>query len=174
MAMNTDTPFVPGGGAVSRMKLAGHAIHPMLIPFPIAFFSGALATDIAFLWFSDPFWAEMSYWLLAGGVTMGGLAALVGIADFSLVADIRRHLSAWNHFLMAIMLMALGLVNLLQRSADAAAVIWPWGLLLSLLSLVMLGITGWLGGKMVFEHNLGPDQPVRQHPGAEAEQDSGR
>ena len=147
------------------MTLAGHAIHPMLVPFPIAFFSGALATDIVYLWLHEPFWAGMSFWLLIGGLTMGGLAALVGMADFSLVYDIRRHLSSWNHFLVAIMLMALAWVNMLQRLDDPAAAIWPWGVLLSALSTVMIGFAGWLGGKRVFEHNIGPDQPKRRHPG---------
>lgn len=156
--------FRPGGGVRSQTVLFGHAVHPMLVPFPIAFFCGALATDLAFLALADPFWARMSFWLLAGGLVMGSVAALVGMADFTLVREIRRHLSSWNHFLVAIVLMALALVNLLQRLADPLAAVWPWGALLSTLTATMVGFAGWLGGRMVFEHNIGPGQPLYEAP----------
>lgn len=164
MALRPGSEFRPGGGTESQMLLLGHAVHPMLVPFPIAFFIGAVATDLAFLWLLDPFWARMSYWLLAGGLAMGALAALVGVSDFTLVADIRRHLSSWNHFLVAIALMAMGLVNFLQRLDDPLGAVWPWGLMMSILTSVMVAIAGWLGGKMVFEHNLGPGQPLYAAP----------
>jgi uncharacterized membrane protein len=32
----------------STAKIAGHPIHPMLVPFPIAFFVAALFCDIVF------------------------------------------------------------------------------------------------------------------------------
>lgn len=158
--------YLPGGGAESQMTFFGHPIHPMLVTFPIAFFSAVPLTDLAFCWLADPFWARMSFWLLAAGVAMGGLAALVGAADFSLVRDIRRYLSSWNHFLAAIVTMALGAVNLLQRLGDHQIAVLPWGLALSALTVIMLGMAGWLGGKMVFEHNLGPGQPERAAPEA--------
>jgi uncharacterized membrane protein len=156
--------FDPGGGAESQMTIFGHPVHPMLVTFPIAFFSAVAVTDAAFWWLQDPFWAYMSFWLLVGGVVMGGLAALVGASDFILVMDIRRHLSSWNHFLTAIVLMSLGVVNLLQRMDDPVAAVWPWGIMLSAVTIVMLGVAGWLGGKMVFEHNLGPGEPLRDAP----------
>jgi uncharacterized membrane protein len=33
---------------VSTAKIAGHPIHPMLIPFPVAFLVAALATDLTY------------------------------------------------------------------------------------------------------------------------------
>jgi uncharacterized membrane protein len=159
--------FRPGGGGKSQMTLMGHAVHPMLVTFPIAFFTGTAATDLAYLWYGDPFWAQMSFWLLAGGLVMGGLAALVGMSDFTLVADIRRHLTSWNHFLVAIVMMAIALVNFLQRLVGDAEAVWPWGIMMSLLTVVMVATAGWLGGKMVFEHNLGPGQPLYDAPDIE-------
>lgn len=156
--------FKPGGGGRSQITIFGHAVHPMLITFPIAFFAGTAATDLAYLWFQDPFWARMSFWLLAGGLFMGALAALVGISDFTLVSDIRRHLTSWNHFVAAIAMMASALVNFLQRLDAPLEAIWPWGIMMSLLTVAMLSVAGWLGGKMVFEHNLGPGQPLYEAP----------
>jgi len=52
----------------STAKIADHPLHPMLVPLPIAFFIGALLTDLAFLKLGDPFWARMSFWLIAAGL----------------------------------------------------------------------------------------------------------
>jgi uncharacterized membrane protein len=35
-------------GAPSTASIKGHPIHPMLVPFPIAFLVGTLATDLVF------------------------------------------------------------------------------------------------------------------------------
>lgn len=156
--------FRPGGGAKSQITVFGHPLHPMLIPFPIAFLSGAVASDAAYLYLHDPFWALMSFWLLVGGVVMGAGAALAGLSDFSLVRDIRRHLSGWSHMVSAVVMLSLATVNLLQRLGDPAAAVWPWGLLLSVITLFMLAVAGWLGGKMVFEHNIGPGEPLVDAP----------
>jgi uncharacterized membrane protein len=164
-------PLHPGGGAESQITIFGHPVHPMLVTFPIAFFSAVVATDGAYWWFGDEFWAYMSFWLLVGGVVMGGLAALVGASDFTLVSDIRRHLSSWNHFLAAIVTMALGVVNLLQRLDNPVEAVWPWGIGLSCVTVVVLGAAGWLGGKMVFEHNLGPGEPLRDAPDISKQED---
>ena len=45
----------------SSAKLLGHPIHPMLVPFPIAFFIGAFLADLAYLWLGDPFWANAAF-----------------------------------------------------------------------------------------------------------------
>ena len=61
----------------STAQIAGHPIHPMLIPFPIACFVLALVSDLAFWRTSNDFWASASLWLLGAGLIM---AALVSIA----------------------------------------------------------------------------------------------
>ena len=59
----------------STASIAGHPIHPMLVPFPIAFFVGAFVTDFAF-WQTDvAFWSAASFWLLSAGLLMAALAA---------------------------------------------------------------------------------------------------
>ena len=55
----------------STARIAGHPIHPMLVPFPIACFIGALLTDIAYARTADIMWANFSAWLLAVGIIMG-------------------------------------------------------------------------------------------------------
>jgi uncharacterized membrane protein len=62
------------------------------------------------------------------------------------------------------MLLAAGFANLKLRWDDPAVEILPWGLFLSVLVLLLLILAGWLGGKLVFFHNIGPGNPG-QHPG---------
>ncbi len=143
-------------GATSRFRIAGHPIHPMLVTFPIAFFSGTVATDLLFWWTGQDFWAGFSFWLLVGGLLGGGAAAFAGFMDFVLVPMIRRHYTSWSHMLSAIVLMAVAAANLVLRWGDPSGSVLPWGLFLSGLMLAMLGVAGWLGGKLVFEHRLGP------------------
>src|SRR3954471_17500016 len=85
--------------APSTAAVGGHPIHPMLIPFPIAFLCGALATDLAFWGTGDSFWARNSFWLLAAGLVTGVLAALFGLIDFLTIPRARSLAAAWVHFI---------------------------------------------------------------------------
>lgn len=142
----------------SIIAVHGHPVHPMLIPFPIAFVIGAFACDLAYWWTADVFWPRMAYWLLAAGLAMGAVAALSGTADFLLVREIRQHVASWSHFILAIMAMAIAAANLALRWADAAGAVLPWGLVLSSLNVIMLGFAGWLGANLVFRHLIGTGQ----------------
>lgn len=145
-------------GAESRFQIAGHPLHPMLVTFPIAFFSATVATDLLFWWSDNALWAVLSFWLLVGGLLGGLAAAFAGTMDFLLVPQIRRHFSSWSHMVMAILLMAVAAANLVHRWDDPVGAVVPWGLFLSGLMMINVGVAGWLGGKLVFEHNLGPKQ----------------
>jgi uncharacterized membrane protein len=75
----------------SIASIAGHPLHPMLIPFPIAFLVAAFAFDVAFWQTANTFWASASVWLLGAGIVMAALAAVQ--SPDSLVC-LARHVSA--------------------------------------------------------------------------------
>jgi uncharacterized membrane protein len=145
----------PEPGTPTKVAVAGHPIHPMLVTFPIAFLSGTLASDLAFLWFADPFWARMSLWLVGAGTVMGILAGISGTIELLAIAGIRRRAAAWSHFITAVMLLAISFTNWIIRIGDPVAAVWPLGLYLSVIMMGMLAIAGWLGGHLVFEHQVG-------------------
>ncbi len=145
----------PPKSTPSYVAVAGHPIHPMLVTFPIAYLSGGLGSDLAYWWTGDPFWARVSLWVIGAGLLMGVLAALAGTLDFLLVREIRSHVTSWSHFLGAVMMLALTAANWWLRVPDPAAALLPWGIFLSAVGAVALGLAGWLGGKLVFEHNVG-------------------
>ena len=65
----------------STAQISGHPIHPMLIPFPIAFFVGTFACDLVYWQTSNPAWAAATPWLLGAGLVLAALAAVMGLID---------------------------------------------------------------------------------------------
>lgn len=147
----TETPEVTR----SSIAVAGHPVHPMLVNFPIAYLFGAVASDAAYIWTGDLFWARVSLWIIGVGLFIGLLAGLVGTLDFLLVKEIRRHVTSWSHFLAAVMMLSIAAANWWMRVLDPGGSVMPWGVLLSVSTALALATAGWLGGKLVFEHNVG-------------------
>src|SRR5262249_19769122 len=81
----------------STAHIAGHPIHPMLIPFPIAFFVATFVCDLAFWQTGNPAWATAAIWLLGAGLVMAGLAALAGLTDLIGEPRIRALNAVWWH-----------------------------------------------------------------------------
>jgi uncharacterized membrane protein len=142
-------------GVESTAAVFRHPIHPMLIPFPIASLIGALVTDIAFRATSNVFWADVSFWLLLAGVVTGAVAAIPGMIDFSTIDRVRSLTSAWVHAGGNVVALTLAIINLSLRWSDPVAGAQGWGLALSLVTVALLGVTGWLGGELSYRHRIG-------------------
>src|SRR5215213_5817765 len=69
-------------GVESRAKLVGHAIHPMLIPFPLGLLATAVIFDLLYLFRGGAELVVFSYWAIAAGVVGGLLAAIFGFWDW--------------------------------------------------------------------------------------------
>src|SRR5215216_4729242 len=87
------------GNPKSTASIAGHPIHPMLIPFPVVFLVTACVSDLVFWANGNDFWATVSMWLLGAGIVMALAAALFGFADFFGDDRIRRLSDAWQHMI---------------------------------------------------------------------------
>jgi uncharacterized membrane protein len=127
----------------------------MLVPFPIACFAGALATDIVYCMTAEMMWADFSTWLLVVGLIMGVLAAIAGLIDFLSDRMIRAQRPAWPHMLGNLVVLVLASLNVLVHFRDAWTSVYPMGLLLSLAVVLILLVTGWLGWSMVYRHGVG-------------------
>ncbi|KWV57078.1 hypothetical protein AS156_03540 [Bradyrhizobium macuxiense] len=132
-----------------------HPIHPMLVPFPIACFTGALVTDIAYWSTAEMMWADFSAWLLFVGLIMGALAAIAGLIDFLSNRLIRRLTYAWYHMAGNVVVLLLALFNAFVHSRDAWTSVVPAGVVLSALTVLVMLFTGWLGWAMVYRHRVG-------------------
>lgn len=142
---------------VSRAAIAGHPLHPMMIHFPVAALLGLVASDLAYLWLGDPFWARASLWLVGVGAFGGWIASVAGLVDLLTVTSIRQKITAWCHAIIAVMMLSLASLNWLLRYAGPEQGMESWGLYLSLLTAVLIALAAYLGGRLVYEHGVGVD-----------------
>ena len=81
----------------STAQIAGHPLHPMLIPFPVAFLVATFVCDLIFWRTGNPAWSTASLWLLGAALIMAALAAAAGLTDFLGDQRIRDLAAAWHH-----------------------------------------------------------------------------
>lgn len=139
----------------STAKIAGHPIHPMLIPFPIAFLVGALVADIVYTQSGNGFWATAAFYLLGAGIVTALVAALAGFTDFFGDRRIRELSHAWQHMLANLVAVVIAAVNFILRLGDPAAAVKPTGIFLSAAVVLILLFSGWRGGDLVYHHRVG-------------------
>ncbi|HYC29531.1 MAG TPA: DUF2231 domain-containing protein, partial [Chitinophagaceae bacterium] len=65
----------------SRAHFKTHPIHPMLVIFPLAFFSAALVFDLIGFFSAERQFSIFSGYLIIAGLAGGLLAAIPGIID---------------------------------------------------------------------------------------------
>lgn len=147
-------PEEHSNGVRSTASILGHPIHPMLVPFPIAFLVALLFTDLAFQGTADPFWARASLWLAGAGLATGLLAAVFGLIDFTTVRRARQHIAGWVHAVGNVAAMLATAINLGLRFGDQS-VVPPGGVILSAVTVLILVITGWYGGELAYRHMIG-------------------
>jgi uncharacterized membrane protein len=67
----------------SKIKIAGHPVHPMLIAFPVACYTGTLAGFVVYAATGHQFWLNLAIALNIVGVITAALAALPGLVDWA-------------------------------------------------------------------------------------------
>ena len=60
----------------SKVKVLGHALHQMLVVFPLGLLTAAAIFDVIYLISRVPVWTQSAYYMIGAGV-IGGLAAAV-------------------------------------------------------------------------------------------------
>jgi uncharacterized membrane protein len=139
----------------SRLAIAGHPIHAMMVTFPIALLMLLVPSDLAWALTQDDFWARMSLWLAGAGAFLGLFAAIIGTVELMLVPAVRRHGMGWSHFVAAMALISVAFSNwYLRLVVGPADWIMPWGLALSALGAMLVAIAGWLGANLIFDHRI--------------------
>lgn len=142
-------------GVESTASIAKHPIHPMIVPFPIAFLVGALLADIAYWWTDNTFWSEAALWLVGAGVVTGLFAGLFGLMDFLTIKRVRDHTAAWVHGLGNMAALAVAGLNWWWRVGNPTDAVLPWGIVMSGVIAMMLLVTGWYGGELSYRHRIG-------------------
>ena len=148
------------GNPHSTASIAGHPIHPMLIPFPIAFLVATLACDLLFWSTGNAAWSTGALYLLGAALVMAALAALAGITDFLGDSRIRSLAAAWHHMIGNVIVVVMSLWNWFLRYSGGEAAVLPIGLLISLAVVLLLLYTGWRGWEMVYRHRVAISEEI--------------
>lgn len=139
----------------STARIAGHPIHPMLVPVPIVCFVGTLITDLTYWRTANMQWANMSAWFLAVGLIVSIFVVIAGAVDFFSDRRIRTLRPAWIHVVGNVVALILAIFNAFIHSRDAWTSVVPTGLILSALVVLILLVTGWNGWEMVYRRGVG-------------------
>ena len=134
-------------------SIARHPIHPMIVPIPIGLWLFSLFSDLVFRFGGqNPNWEIVAWYTMIGGIVGALVAAVPGFIDLlSLPRGIRP--TAIKHMALNLTIVALFAVNAyLRRDGVTDAAIW-----LSVIAVALLGVSGWLGGKMVYERGVAVD-----------------
>jgi len=143
------------GNPRSAAQIAGHPLHPMLVPIPIACFVGTFLTDLAYWRTANLQWAVMSSWMLTVGLIVALFAVIAGLIDFLGDVRIRNLRALWIHAVGNALALILSLFNVFIHSRDGYTSVVPTGLILSTLVVLILLVTGWNGWAMVYRHRVG-------------------
>ena len=133
----------------SRARLLGHAVHPMLIVFPLGLLATAVVFDVLAITLDSSTFAVVAYWMIAAGIAGGLLAAIPGWIDgLALPADTRARRVGLVHGLGNTVVLGLFAGSwLLRRAAPESPD--TLALVLGFAGAGLALVTGWLGGELV-------------------------
>ncbi|MBF6599941.1 MAG: DUF2231 domain-containing protein [Dehalococcoidia bacterium] len=155
----------------SRYSVLGHPMHPTLVEAPIGLFVWAFASQLIFLTTTTHFWYSMSFWTGIAALSAALIAALPGFGDLRTIgARSAAYRIGVTHMVLNLSLLALfftAVLLMLNDSATGGAKLIAVGTLQGV-GVIMLGISGWLGGEMVYKHHLAV-VPLDEQEGQEAE-----
>lgn len=143
----------------SRAKLLGHAMHPILIVFPLGLLATGVIFDFVYTFTRNTTFSDVSFYMILSGVIGGLIAAVPGWIDwFAIKSGTRAKSVGLLHGGGNVLVLVLFAVSLYLRTGDpdghepslAAFALAILGALLS------LG-TGWLGGELVERLGIGVD-----------------
>jgi uncharacterized membrane protein len=141
----------------SKVKFAGHPVHPMLIVFPLGLLATAVIFDIIYLVSGNSQWTVVAYYMVGAGIIGGLAAAVFGWLDWIAIprATRARRIGLW-HGVGNVVVVLLFILSWILRREDPA--LPPTGAIVAgLAGAVIALVTGWLGGELVDRLGVGVD-----------------
>ena len=142
----------------SKASIAGHPIHPILIPFPLALWTTSFVVDVLFYFLRHPTLLIVSKFMIAAGCLGALAAAIPGIIDWLSInnGDVKK-VANW-HARLNITALVVFAISLFLRMGSYSHFVGrkltiPF--LLSLVGVILIAISGWLGGELVFRYGMG-------------------
>lgn len=130
----------------------------MLVTVPIGAWVASLVFDVASRVSDEPgVFAEGSYWLIGLGVLGALAAAIFGFLDLvTIPRGTRAFRTALTHMSLNLAVVAAFAMSFVLRSGtvDDGDQVKTGFIALSVVALVALGVSGWLGGKLAYRYGV--------------------
>ena len=140
----------------ARAKFLGHAVHPMLIVFPLGLLATAVAFDVAYLISDNERFSIAAAYAIAAGVVGGLVAALFGWVDwFAIPSGTRAKRVGLVHGLGNAAVLALFAVSFVLRVGETTWEPTAVALWLGVGGVALAMVTAWLGGELVERLGVG-------------------
>ena len=143
----------------SKASIAGHPIHPMIIPFPFALWTVSFVTDVVYLLFvNNSSLMLISKFLLAAGSIGAVAAAIPGIIDWTAIRNAEVKRTANWHARLNIIALIIFVASFYLRTRSGAPLVnrsLTIPFILSLIGIILISISGWLGGDLAYKHGVG-------------------
>ncbi|MEV4277191.1 DUF2231 domain-containing protein [Actinoplanes xinjiangensis] len=132
----------------SRLSVAGQAVQPILVMFPLGLFAMAVMFDLADLLGGPSILGALAYWNIVAGLAGGALAAVAGAADVMFARRSQdRRLGALRSLINVGVLVAFAVIAMLRVQA-ADRVVGGGLFTVELLALALAGFGAWFGGEI--------------------------
>jgi uncharacterized membrane protein len=149
----------------SKARVAGHPIHPMLVVFPIAFYTATVATLLAYVGTHEAFWYRVAMVANIAGIITAAIAVIPGAIDlFSLPRASRARATGLRHAgfnLLATLLFAVTAALLYRAWSQRVMIDGEYifdatiPLAMGVVAWVSMVIAGSLGWTLVQTHHIG-------------------
>ena len=141
---------------MNGLKLFGHPLHPAMVHFPVAAWTGAVVTDALFAALGGAAWRDVSFWLIVVGVVTALGAMTAGFIDLMALPEGQaaqrralRHMSvmggAWTAYVIDL------LVRLLPTGPASALI----NLSISIVGFLTLLLGTHYGAQLVYDFGVG-------------------
>jgi uncharacterized membrane protein len=139
------------------MRLFGHPIHPMLVHFPIVFWTVAAGAYVASAADVAELAAVIAKFANGAGLTMAVVAMLAGLVELRTIGSRSEamRVATWHMMIMAtvwvcflVALMMSISIELDRSTAQLAAVAC------AVAGFLLMSVGGWLGGRLVYEFGI--------------------
>ncbi len=155
----------------SPASIVKHPIHPMLVAFPIGLLVFSLICDlIQLIGWGGAVWADVAFYTMAGGIVGALLAAVPGMIDLLSLSGRPKTIGIW-HMRINLLVVVIFATDFWLRTTGVAMSNTP--ILLSVIGVALLGISGWLGGQMVYVHAVAVE-PQDSHRPLDSARSEGR
>lgn len=145
----------------AKVNIAGHPVHPMLVAFPIGLWVFSLACDILFRATGNQVWDTVGLYTMGGGIIGAIAAALPGFFDLLDMQESRAKRIGLGHALLNITALILFVAGFsIRQSAGPGTV--PF--ILSILGVITIAVSGWMGGSMVYLHGAAVELESQEQP----------